>query len=191
MSLRFVPKGPINIIPSLVQIMASRLTGAKPLSEPMMVSLLMHISLDHNVIINQINGSIIVLLKLIHLRPSVVNEIFKHIFSNENAALLIKYISRSVPCHHIPPLDDNKPVVFQTTLMTSPDTFDLAGGRTVYIAAVRWVNQCRDSIYTVPRTLDIQPNIACSVLLLTWRRPGMEIISAFCDRNPGEFHSQK
>ena len=42
-SLRFVPKGPINNIPALVQIMAWRRSGDKPLSEPMMVSLLTHI----------------------------------------------------------------------------------------------------------------------------------------------------
>ena len=42
-SLKFVPKGPINNIPALVQIMAWRWPGDKPLSEPMMISLLMHI----------------------------------------------------------------------------------------------------------------------------------------------------
>ena len=42
-SLKFVPKGPINNIPALVQIMAWRRSGIKPLSEPMMVSLLTHI----------------------------------------------------------------------------------------------------------------------------------------------------
>ena len=35
-SLKFVPKGPINNIPVLVQIMAWRRTGDWPLSEPMM-----------------------------------------------------------------------------------------------------------------------------------------------------------
>ena len=35
-SLKFVTKGPINNIPALVQIMAWRRTGDKPLSEPMM-----------------------------------------------------------------------------------------------------------------------------------------------------------
>ena len=35
-SLKFVPKGPINNIPALVQIMAWRQTGHKPLSKPMM-----------------------------------------------------------------------------------------------------------------------------------------------------------
>ena len=35
-SLKFVPIGPINNIRALVQIMAWRWTGDKPLSEPMM-----------------------------------------------------------------------------------------------------------------------------------------------------------
>ena len=42
-SLKFVPKGPINNNPALVQIMAWRRSGDKPLSEPMMISLLTHI----------------------------------------------------------------------------------------------------------------------------------------------------
>ena len=42
-SLKFVPKGPINNIPALVKIMAWRRPGDKPLSEPVIVSLLTHI----------------------------------------------------------------------------------------------------------------------------------------------------
>ena len=42
-SLKFVPEGPINNNPALVQIMAWHRSGNKPLSEPMMISLLMHI----------------------------------------------------------------------------------------------------------------------------------------------------
>ena len=42
-SLKFVPEVRINNIPALVQIMAWRRAGDKPLSEPMMVSLLTHI----------------------------------------------------------------------------------------------------------------------------------------------------
>ena len=42
-SLKFVPKGPINNVPALVQIMAWCRPGDKPLSEPVMVSLLTHI----------------------------------------------------------------------------------------------------------------------------------------------------
>ena len=35
-SLKFVPKGPVKNIPTMVQIMACRRTGDKPLSEAMM-----------------------------------------------------------------------------------------------------------------------------------------------------------
>ena len=42
-SLKFVPRVRINNIPALVQIMAWRRSGDKPLSEPMVVSLLTHI----------------------------------------------------------------------------------------------------------------------------------------------------
>ena len=42
-SLKFVPMGPINNIPALVQIMAWCCLGDKPLSEPMLVSLLTQI----------------------------------------------------------------------------------------------------------------------------------------------------
>ena len=42
-SLKFVPKCPINNNPALVQIMAWRRSGDKPLSEARVVSLLTHI----------------------------------------------------------------------------------------------------------------------------------------------------
>ena len=42
-SLEFIPKDPINNIPALVQIMAWRRPGDKPLSEPMMIISLKHI----------------------------------------------------------------------------------------------------------------------------------------------------
>ena len=42
-SLKFVPTGPINNIPSSVQVMAWRRPGDNPLSEPMMDYLLTHI----------------------------------------------------------------------------------------------------------------------------------------------------
>ena len=42
-SLKFVPKGQINNIPALVQIMAWCRRGDKPLSEPMMIILMTHI----------------------------------------------------------------------------------------------------------------------------------------------------
>ena len=43
--LKFVPRGSINNIPALVQIMAWRRPGTKPLSEPMMFNWLTHICL--------------------------------------------------------------------------------------------------------------------------------------------------
>ena len=42
-SLKFVPKGPVNNISSLVQRIAWRQPGDKPLFEPMMIRLSMHI----------------------------------------------------------------------------------------------------------------------------------------------------
>ena len=48
-SLIFVPKVRINNIPVLVQIMAWRRPGDKPLSEPMMISLLTHICVTRQV----------------------------------------------------------------------------------------------------------------------------------------------
>ena len=52
-SMKFVPKGPINNIPSLVQIMAWRRPGDKPLSEPMMVSLTTHICVTRPQCVNK------------------------------------------------------------------------------------------------------------------------------------------
>ena len=43
MSLKCVPKGPINIIPAMFEIMAWRRPGDKPLSEAMLVSLPTHL----------------------------------------------------------------------------------------------------------------------------------------------------
>ena len=51
-SLKFVPKSPINNIPALVQIMAWRRPGDKPLSEPMMVNLPTHICVTRSQWVN-------------------------------------------------------------------------------------------------------------------------------------------
>ena len=56
-SPKFVPKGPINNIPALVEIMAWCLPGYKPLCEPMMVSLLMHICFTWPQSINSLSPS--------------------------------------------------------------------------------------------------------------------------------------
>ena len=45
-SLKYVPKGPINNIPALVQIMAWRHSGEKPLSESMLSLVLNELNSD-------------------------------------------------------------------------------------------------------------------------------------------------
>ena len=52
-SLQFVPKVWINNIPAFVQIMAWRRPGDKPLSDPMMVSLLTHICVTRSQWVNE------------------------------------------------------------------------------------------------------------------------------------------
>ena len=73
-SLKFVPKVLINNIPALVQIMAWRRPGNKPLSEPMMVSLLTHICVTRPQWVNT-------------LWPRQIDrhfpDIFKYIFLND------------------------------------------------------------------------------------------------------------
>ena len=51
-SLKFVPKGPINNISALFQIMAWRRPGDKPLSEPTIVSLPTHIWVTRPQLVN-------------------------------------------------------------------------------------------------------------------------------------------
>ena len=53
-SLKFVPKDSINNIPALVQIMAWRRPGDKPLSEPMMVNLPTHICVTRPQWVNEV-----------------------------------------------------------------------------------------------------------------------------------------
>ena len=57
-SLKFPPKGPINNISALVQIMVWHQPGNKPLSEPMMVSLLMHICVTRPQWVNKDTGTL-------------------------------------------------------------------------------------------------------------------------------------
>ena len=70
-SLKFVPKGPINNIPALVQIMAWRRPGDKPLSEPRMESLLTHICVTRPQWVKQ--NCFICITILWHIIPCCVN----------------------------------------------------------------------------------------------------------------------
>ena len=66
-SLKFVPNGPINNIPALVQIMAWRRPGDKPLSEPMMIRLPTHICVTRPQWVNCSVSKIFYLAK-VHVR---------------------------------------------------------------------------------------------------------------------------
>ena len=54
LSVQFVPRGPVNNIPALVQIIARRRPGDKPLPEPMMVYWRIYISLGPNELITRL-----------------------------------------------------------------------------------------------------------------------------------------
>ena len=58
-SLKFVRKGPINNYPALVQLLAWRRSGDRPLSEPMMVSLLTHICITRPQWVNDSHFAVI------------------------------------------------------------------------------------------------------------------------------------
>ena len=81
-SLKFVPKGLINNIPALVQIMAWRRPGDKPLSEPMMVNLLTHICVTRPQWVNT--------LKPGQNGRRFTDDIFTCIFMNEKFCILIQ-----------------------------------------------------------------------------------------------------
>ena len=67
-SLKFVTEVRINNIPALVQIMAWRLPGDKPLSEPMMVNLLTHICVTRPQWVNRkLNRNFILLYLVYHV----------------------------------------------------------------------------------------------------------------------------
>ena len=80
-SLKFVPKGPINNNPALVQIMAWRRSGDKPLSEPMMVSLLTHICVTRPQWMNVIGPSIFIITK------SVRNNLTSYLWIHNHLSL--------------------------------------------------------------------------------------------------------
>ena len=75
-SLKFVPRGPINNIPTLVQVMAWRRPGDKPLSEQMMVRLLTHICVTQPQWVNyaRCRHEMIVAASLLVIFPSSRNK---------------------------------------------------------------------------------------------------------------------
>ena len=100
-SLNLVPRGSIDNIPALVQIMAWRRPGGKPLSGTMMVSLLTHVWVTRPQCVNSSppgqNGR------------HFAEDIFRCIFCNENVWILIKILLNFVPKGSI----NNIPVLVQ------------------------------------------------------------------------------
>ena len=72
-SLKFVTKSSINTISALVQITACRRPGDKPLSEPMMVSLLTHIRLTRPRWVNARPDAVHAVKYAVKERPFIVN----------------------------------------------------------------------------------------------------------------------
>ena len=98
-SLKYVRKGPIDNNPALVQIMAWRRSGDKPLSEPMMISLPTHICVTRPQWVNEWVLMVVdvvaymVAINILRLRQKgrhFLGDIFKCIFLNEN--VWISYI---------------------------------------------------------------------------------------------------
>ena len=73
-SLKFVPKGPINNNPALVRIMARRWPGYEPLSETMMVSLLTHICVTQPQWVKTITLILSYLSKMFDITCAVVDK---------------------------------------------------------------------------------------------------------------------
>ena len=106
-SLKFVPKVRINNILALVQIMVWHWPGDKPLSEPLMLKLLMHICVTWPQWVRMHN---LVYICAIHFYPCLYNsspfgqsghhsaeDIFKCIFMKETICILIHISLRFVP----------------------------------------------------------------------------------------------
>ena len=122
LSLKFVPKGPMNNIPTLVQIMAWRRPGDKPLSEPMMDNLLTHICVTRPQWVNKClcyTTVPVALLETTTLQPLLTIPVIKNIRQDKsycscyhfivNQSILINNV-KSQPHIHcaVPSLHHNK-----------------------------------------------------------------------------------
>ena len=103
-SLKFFPQGPINNNPALVQIMAWRRSGDKPLSEPMMVNLLMHICVTRPQWVNMC-VLLITIRGLSHYQFFMWNSNFMEIFISYDSNPIYQIASNiytrhdSITCH--------------------------------------------------------------------------------------------
>ena len=138
-SLKFVGKGPIDNNPALVQIMAWRRPGNKPLSEPMVVSLPTHICVTWPQWVNT-------------LRPRqngrhFADNTFNRIFVNENVRILIKFSLKFVPKGSI----NNIPALIQIMAWRRPGDKPLSEPMMVCllthmcVTRPQWVNSMKPS----------------------------------------------
>ena len=81
-SSKFVPKVWINNIPALVQIMAWRRPGHKPLSEPMMVQLLAHIYVSPG--LNELNKIVRITLNVCNKKTCIFSEKLQNVSLLQN-----------------------------------------------------------------------------------------------------------
>ena len=70
---KFVPKGPINNIPALVQIMAWHRPGDKPLSELMLVFVPTHIYMRHLASMSWKGNTLVYIAVMIHANMKITN----------------------------------------------------------------------------------------------------------------------
>ena len=102
-SLKFISKGPINNIPAMVQIMACRRPGDKPLSEPMLVGSLTHICVTrpqwvNNVWILNITREVTPKSEYCCHFEQIQNEINHNMRGCDNILYNIHYHFRTSPC---------------------------------------------------------------------------------------------
>ena len=100
-SLKFVPKGSINNIPALVQIMAWRRPGDKPLSESMMVSLPTHICVTRPQWVNGLVQTCPVICLYWNMKNYISNHIKTWTLNHKPCAYFWRYNAHHtrVPCY--------------------------------------------------------------------------------------------
>ena len=99
-SLKFVPQGPNNNIPALIQIMAWRRPGDKPLSGPMMVRLPTHIWVTRRQWVKGIQGALLNISFIIYACFSVWPMMYDSAPGTYNV-WLIRYASGFVVIHFV------------------------------------------------------------------------------------------
>ena len=124
-SLKFVPKGPINNIPALVQIMAWRRPGDKPLSAPMMIRLPTQICVTRPQWVKA------------ETKCHLTDAIFKFIFLNVDNWISINISLKSVPNGQI----NNISALVQIMAWCRPGSKPLSKPMMVSLLAHIWVTR--------------------------------------------------